>query len=83
MPDSDGDWYRAAISLHVQLFGIDGHPRDLADIVKDALSKLAKVADEDERRRLEYTLLGIAMPLGARRAFEEYCVCPTSGTSPH
>jgi hypothetical protein len=82
MPDIDGDWYKAAIKLGVELFDSLGHARDLSAIVNDALSRVAKVPDSDERRQMEYTLLGLAMPLEARKAFEEDCVGSNNGLAP-
>jgi hypothetical protein len=74
MYDLERVWYKALVALHVATQNIQGHLRDPADVVNDVFSKLIQVEDGDDRRRMEYTLLGGAMPLEARRQFEEYCV---------
>jgi hypothetical protein len=68
------DWYKALVSVHVSTRDVDGRYRDPTDVVQEVVANLAKVTNGDDRHRLEYVLLGSAMPLEARREFEKVCV---------
>jgi hypothetical protein len=73
-PYSGGEWYKAAMAIGMDLFDLRGRDRDPDELVNQAVSRLVQVKDEDDRRRLEYSLLGSVMPLEARREFEVTCI---------
>jgi hypothetical protein len=83
MPDPSSDWFKAMVAISASAEDSDGRLRDPAEVVLDAVRHLAHMKDGDERRQLEYILLGTAMPLEARKEFEEYCVVSTPGASPY
>jgi hypothetical protein len=74
MPDPDSDWFKAMVAIGTSAQNARGELRDPADVVREVIQRLAQVKDADSRRHLEYTLLGMAMPLDARKEYEEYCV---------
>ena len=82
------EWQRAYEKLPIPLLGSHGDYIDPETAVKQVVKALRDSARDirryiaaSERRDLEYTLLGGAMPLEARRKFDQYCVDP-SATSP-
>jgi hypothetical protein len=74
MPDPNSDWFKAMVAIGTSAQDARGELRDPADVVREVIQRLAEVKDADTRRHLEYTLLGMTMPLDARKEFEEYCI---------
>lgn len=66
-PSVEGEWYKAAVANGIRLYDIEGHLCDASAVVNDAVAAIVRVKNGDRRRRLEYVLLGNAMPLEDRK----------------
>jgi hypothetical protein len=74
--DQDG-WHGALKSLKIETSDLSGRTRDPSSILQSAMDSLLRVKNSDDRRRLEYLLLGSRMSLEERRQLDDYCVATT------
>jgi hypothetical protein len=77
------EWDRSLKELGVSPLNADGNVGDPQSVANSVLGRLTGITDANKRNDLEYTLLSGAMPLDARRAFEQYCVPGNSPSAPN
>jgi hypothetical protein len=68
------EWHAALKSLKIATSDPSGRTRDPSSILQSAIDSLLQVKNADDRKRLEYLLLGSRMSLEERRQLEDYCV---------
>jgi hypothetical protein len=68
------EWHGALKSLKIATSDLSGRTRDPSSILQSAIDSLLQVKNADDRRRLEYLLLGSRMSLEERRQLDDYCV---------
>jgi hypothetical protein len=68
------EWHEALKSLKIATSDLSGRTRDPSSILQAAIDSLLRVKNADDRKRLEYLLLGSRMSLEDRRQLDDYCV---------
>lgn len=69
------DSFKGLEELGIPLTDSNGRSRDPDAVIGDVFQRLISINNDSEKRtRLERVILGDAMPLAARKDFEEYCV---------